>query len=147
MRSCQDNAALPEIPRRPTFPRVIPVLLVGLGGALGAALRYASVTAMARLTGEPLPWGTLAVNVVGSFALGFVMLAADRLSLSEDVRRFAAAGVLGGFTTFSAFSWEVTYLLRDGEWLRAGAYALGSVVIGVAALVAGGAVASGLFHG
>lgn len=118
------------------------ILLIAIGGALGAVLRYASVNAVERLTGNALPWGTLAVNVVGSFALGFLMLATDRMQLSEDVRRFAAIGVLGAFTTFSAFSWEVTSLLRAGEWGRAGAYAVGSVVVGVLALIAGGAMAS-----
>ena len=123
------------------------ILLVALGGALGAVLRYASVNAVQRLTGSPLPWGTLLVNVTGSFALGFLMLATDRLQLSEDVRRFAAIGILGAFTTFSAFSWEVTWMLRQGEWGRAGAYALGSIVLGVGALVAGGAAASAVLRG
>lgn len=123
------------------------ILLIALGGAIGAVLRYGAVDALHRLTGEPLPWGTLAVNLVGSFALGFLLLASDRLPLSENVRLFGAVGVLGAFTTFSAFSWEVTWLLRQGEWLRAGAYAAGSVVLGVLALVAGGVAASAFFSG
>jgi fluoride exporter len=122
------------------------ILLVALGGALGAVLRYVSVTAVQRVTGDPLPWGTLAVNVAGSFALGFLMLAIDRMQLSEEVRRFGAIGLLGGFTTFSAFSWEVAWLLREGSWGRAAAYAIGSVVVGVTALIAGGAAASVLLR-
>jgi CrcB protein len=104
------------------------ILLVALGGALGAVLRYASVSALHRLTGSPLPWGTLAVNLVGSFALGFLLLASERLPLSDDVRLFGAVGVLGAFTTFSAFSWEVAWFLRQGEWLRAGAYAASGTI-------------------
>jgi CrcB protein len=121
------------------------LLLVGLGGALGALLRFWSVTTVQRLTGDALPWGTFFVNASGSFALGFLLLATERLTLSSDVRHFAAVGLLGAFTTFSAFSWEVASLLRGGEWLRAGGYATASVVVGVAALVLGGAAASGLF--
>ena len=120
------------------------LLLVGLGGALGAVLRYFSVDAVQRLAGHALPWGTFFVNVAGSFALGFLLLAMERLSLGEEVRRFAAIGVLGAFTTFSAFSFDVAMLLREGEWLRAGGYAAGSVVVGVTALVLGGVVASAI---
>ncbi|HUF12457.1 MAG TPA: fluoride efflux transporter CrcB [Longimicrobiales bacterium] len=108
------------------------------GGALGAALRYGSVEAVQRLMGNAFPWGTLFVNVVGSFALGFLLLAMERMELSEEVRHFAAIGVLGAFTTFSAFSWDIIWLMREGEWLRAGVYATGSVAVGVTALVAGG---------
>ena len=118
------------------------LLLIALGGALGAVLRFASVEAMQRLTGQALPWGTLFVNVVGSFALGFLLLAMERAHLSEDARRFAAVGVLGAFTTFSAFSWDIVWMMRQGEWLRAGAYGAGSVVLGVSALVAGSWAAS-----
>lgn len=89
-----------------------------------------------------MPWGTFFVNVVGSFLLGFLLLSAERLTLSEGARMFAAVGVLGAFTTFSAFSMDVVWLTREGEWLRAVAYGLGSVLVGVAALVAGGAAAS-----
>lgn len=120
------------------------LLLVALGGALGAALRYGSVEAVQRLMGSAFPWGTLFVNVVGSFALGFLLLAMERMELSEEVRRFAAIGVLGAFTTFSAFSWDIVWLMREGEWLRAGVYATGSVGVGVMALVAGGVLASTL---
>lgn len=123
----------------------MPLLLVALGGAIGAVLRSLATSWMQRLTGDPLPWGTLVVNVIGSFALGFLLMTADRFALSDDVRRFAAAGILGGFTTFSAFSWEVTWLLREGQWLRAVAYATGSVLVAVVAVVAGGLAASGLF--
>ena len=121
---------------------MISLLLVGLGGALGAVLRYACVEGVQRMFGYVQPWGTLFVNVVGSFALGFLLLAMERLDLPQDARRFAAIGVLGAFTTFSAFSWDLVWLFRQGEWLRAGVYAGGSVLLGVTALVAGGLAAS-----
>ena len=118
------------------------VLVIALGGAIGAVMRYGAVEGMNRLTGEALPWGTLFVNVIGSFALGVLLLAMERAHLSEDARRFAAVGVLGAFTTFSAFSWDVVWLMRQGEWVRASVYAAGSVVLGVTALVAGSYAAS-----
>lgn len=120
------------------------LLLIGFGGALGAVLRYGAVTAVTRVAGHALPWGTLFVNVLGSFALGFLLLWSERLDLSEQVRGFAAVGVLGAFTTFSALSWEIVWLTRDGEWLRAVAYALGSLLLGIAGLVAGGWLASSM---
>ena len=120
------------------------VLYVAFGGALGAVLRYGAVIGTERLTGRPLPWGTLAVNVVGSFALGFLLLAADRADLPDDFRRFAAVGVLGAFTTFSAFSWEIGWFLKQDEWLKAVVYAAVSVLLGVAALLAGSAAAAAI---
>lgn len=125
----------------------MPVLYVAIGGAFGAVARYASVLAIERLTGRPIPWGTLAVNVVGSFVLGCLLIAIERGELSDDARLFAVTGVLGAFTTFSALSWEIVWYLRDEEWLSAGAYAVGSVVLGVAALLAGSALAAALAPG
>ena len=118
------------------------LLLVGLGGMLGAILRYGAVTAVNRLAGSPLPWGTLAVNVLGSLALGVLLVMTERIAAGPAIRRFAAVGLLGAFTTFSAFSWELVTMLRDGAWLRAAAYATGSVVIAVTALIAGAGMAT-----
>ena len=118
------------------------LLLVGLGGLVGALLRYGIVSGVDRLTGASLPWGTLAVNVVGSLALGVLLVWTDRMAAGVTVRRFAAVGVLGAFTTFSAFSWEVVSMLRDGAWLRALTYAMSSVVLAVMALAAGMALAT-----
>lgn len=106
------------------------LLYVALGGALGAALRYLTFLLVA------FPFGTLAVNVLGSFAmgLGFVWLAErglDRASL------FVMTGILGGFTTFSAFSLDVARLYERGELTMAAAYVLASVVFSVLALFAG----------
>jgi len=93
-----------------------------------------------RWTGSPLPWGTFVVNAIGSLAIGFVAaLALERTLVSPAARLFVITGVLGGFTTFSALSYETVALLRDGQWLAATSYALGSVVVGVgvAAALAG----------
>ena len=126
------------------------VLYVAIGGALGAVARYGCALGVERVTGRPMPWATLLVNVVGSFALGWLLVTADRAQLSGDVRRFAATGLLGAFTTFSAFSWEIASYLKQDEWLRAGTYAAASVVLGVVALLAGSAAATlsgGAQHG
>lgn len=120
------------------------LVLIGLGGMAGALLRYGAVTTVDRLTGTAMPWGTLAVNVVGSLALGVLLVLTERMAAGLAVRRFAAVGLLGAFTTFSAFSWEVVALLRDGAWLRAITYALGSVVLAVLALAAGMAITTQL---
>lgn len=121
------------------------ILLVAIGGALGAVLRWGSVTAVQRWAGDVLPWGTLFVNVVGSFLLGCLLFGTARLDLSDGLRQLLVVGVLGAFTTFSALSWEVAVLLRDGAWLRAGTYMVLSLVLGVGALVAGGWASGVLF--
>lgn len=120
------------------------LLLIGLGGMVGALLRYGTVTAVDRLTGTPLPWGTLTVNVAGSLALGVLLVLTERFAADAAIRRFAAVGLLGAFTTFSAFSWEVVAMLREGAWLRAMTYATGSVVLAVLALAAGMALTTRL---
>lgn len=115
-------------------------LIVALGGALGSLARWGLSGAVQRWTGSPLPWGTFVVNAIGSLAIGFVAaLALERTLVSPAARLFVITGVLGGFTTFSALSYETVALLRDGQWLAATSYALGSVVVGVgvAAALAG----------
>lgn len=94
-----------------------PLVLVALGGALGSALRYLVVTAALAWLGPAFPWGTLAVNLAGSFLIGLVQqLATEGLLLGEDARLFLTAGVLGGLTTYSAFSYETVRLLETGAW-------------------------------
>ena len=115
-----------------------PVLLVALGGAFGSALRWALSGAVQRWTGSPLPWGTFAVNAIGSLAIGVITaLALERALVSPAIRAFLVPGVLGGFTTFSAYSYETFALLRDGQWLAAAGYAGGSVAVGIAAAFGG----------
>jgi len=93
------------------------LLLVAAGGALGSALRYLVATAALVWLGPAFPWGTLAVNLVGSFLIGLVQtLAAQRLVLGEEARLFLTTGVMGGFTTYSAFSYETVGLMERGAW-------------------------------
>src|SRR5688572_9359608 len=92
-------------------------LWIALGGALGSVARYACTVGTARWLGTAFPWGTLLVNVAGSFAIGVLaaLLTADgRPALGSDARAFLMVGVLGGFTTFSSFSLETLNLARDG---------------------------------
>ncbi len=113
-------------------------LLVMLGGAIGVALRYGlAVWLQNWLHVGGFPWWTFAASVSGSFAIGLVMAGFLNGQLSGNVRLFLAVGILGGFTTFSSFSYETLGLLQRGEWWRAAAYVAGSVVLGfVAVLVA-----------
>ncbi len=112
--------------------------LVMCGGGLGAAARYAVTTLVGMRFGAAFPFGTLAVNVVGSFLMGALMMFAihQRLTLSEPVRLFFAVGFLGGFTTFSSFSMETLTLLEDQEYFYACGNMLLNVLLGI--LAAGG---------
>lgn len=117
-------------------------LVVGLGGALGAIARHAGTEWMRRIVGDAFPWGTLAVNVVGSFALGFAMVWLHAHAPSTQTRQFIVIGFLGSFTTFSTFSYEAVALIRSGQLWRAGAYAGGSLALGIVAVLVGAALAS-----
>lgn len=114
------------------------IALVAAGGAIGATLRYLSVTWFGRLTGE-LALGTLFVNVAGSFAMGVLatLLASKLPDIPVRPAAFALTGVLGGFTTFSAFSLDAFRLYEAGRVGAAAAYVGGSVVLSLAGLVAG----------
>lgn len=120
--------------------------LVMAGGAIGAALRYQLGRASLRLIGPGYPWGTLAANVIGGFVMG---LAAGWLAMryqggqGEQIRLFVAVGVLGGFTTFSAFSLETMVMIERGEVLGAIGYVLLSVLASVGALALGLALMRG----
>lgn len=106
--------------------------LVGVGGALGSLVRYAGGILLARWLGGGFPWGTLAVNLVGSAAIGALGGAmAGGLALPEPLRLLVIVGVLGGFTTFSAFSLDVGVLWLRAPWLAAG-YVAASVGGGLA---------------
>lgn len=114
-------------------------LLVALGGALGASLRHGVGLVAVRHLPLGWPWGTGFVNIAGSLAMGLLAgwLALKAEGASQEMRLFLATGVLGGFTTFSAFSLEVANMLRAGETLKAGLYAGLSVLLGVSALFIG----------
>jgi len=107
-------------------------LVVALGGALGTISRYAVSGLVANAFGETFPWGTMIINVAGSFIIGFfwTLTAPDgRLFVSGSTRQFVMTGFCGGFTTFSSFSLQTLNLMRDGEWLYAGGNILGSVTL------------------
>ncbi|AMS29015.1 MAG TPA: fluoride efflux transporter CrcB [Hyphomonadaceae bacterium] len=116
-------------------------ILVFLGGGLGAVARWVFGLASARWLGNAWPWGTLGVNILGSFAMGLVMASLLRGGAmqagAENWRLFLATGILGGFTTFSAFSLESARMIETGQWGQAGLYGLTSVVVSIAALFAG----------
>jgi crcB protein len=112
------------------------LLQVALGGAIGASGRYLTGVAAIRLMGPGFPWGTLAVNVVGSFVMGVVVVTLAHLSAN----RFAPllmTGVLGGFTTFSAFSLDALTIWERGQQGLAVTYVAASVVLSLAAIIAG----------
>lgn len=93
------------------------VLLVALGGAVGSVLRYVVATLALAWLGPAFPWGTLAVNLAGSFAIGLVQqLATEALVLGEDTRLLLSTGLMGGLTTYSAFSYESVRLMEGGAW-------------------------------
>ena len=114
------------------------LILVAVGGAIGASLRHLVNLASLRLAGPGFPWGTMAVNVAGCFAMGvFIELLARRFNASNELRLFIATGVLGGFTTFSAFSLDFAVLWERGAALSALAYAITSVIGSILALFLG----------
>jgi CrcB protein len=122
-------------------------LWVGLGGALGSMARYWCSGFVADRIGETFPWGTLTVNVVGSFIIGFfaTLTGPDgRMLAGSTTRQFVMTGILGGYTTFSSFSLQTLNLARDGEWLRAGANVVLSVVLCLLAVWLGHLAAAAL---
>ncbi|MDB5472738.1 MAG: crcB [Devosia sp.] len=121
-------------------------LLVGMGGALGAMARFGLGSAINRLWAHPFPLATLIINIVGSVMMGLVVGAMAKLTpaLGETVRLFIAVGLLGGFTTFSAFSLDTVLLIERGELVLAMAYVLLSVVVCVIGLYCGLLVIRGL---
>jgi len=124
------------------------LLVVCMGGFLGTGARYGLNGWVAQRFGETFPWGTLSVNVVGSFAVGVLYFACGPDSpfiVSATTRQFLLAGILGGFTTFSSFSIQTLNLLKDGELAAAGGNVIGSVVLGLLAAVAGDALARALW--
>ncbi len=113
------------------------IAAVALGGAIGSVARYLVGIGSGRLFGMSFPWGTLIINVTGSFLIGtFIALFATRWDLSQVARVFLTVGICGGYTTFSTFSLDAFYLMERGELLSSAAYMIASVVMSVAALVA-----------
>jgi CrcB protein len=116
---------------------------VAVGGALGSVARFWLTSAMTALTGPRFPWGTLLINVLGSFVIGLVAgitLIPARVGIHPDIRIFLMTGVCGGFTTFSAFSLQTLELMQAGEAVPALGYAISSVVFCVGATFCGWAL-------
>ena len=114
------------------------ILAVAAGGALGAVGRYWVAGRIGHLLGAGFPFGTLAVNVIGGLLMGVLVEAsALKLNIGGELRAFLVVGVLGGFTTFSSFSFEVVLLLERHQTAAAAIYVLSSVVLSVGALFAG----------
>lgn len=113
-------------------------LAIAVGGALGSVLRFALNEAVSARFGRAFPWGTLSINVIGSFLIGVLaIILVERWDVSPAVRLGLMVGVLGGFTTFSSFSLEVVQLLQNGALLRALMYVVASVMVCVVAAAFG----------
>ena len=109
---------------------MLQLLVIGCGGAVGAMMRYGLELRVTLLAGSAFPWGTLLVNVVGCFLAGLLFaLAVTRIPLSDLLRNGLQIGLLGGFTTFSAFSIDAITLFDQGLWLRGLLYIVTSVIV------------------
>jgi CrcB protein len=107
-------------------------LWVALGGALGSVARYWMTTAIVTLTGPLFPWGTIVINIIGSFVIGLVAYATvpiGTVPISFDIRAFILVGICGGYTTFSSFSIQTLELAREGHWFYAAVNIMLSVVL------------------
>ena len=122
-------------------------LRVGKGGAIGSAARFWISGVVAQRYGQTFPYGTLTVNVTGSFIIGLFAALTDpegRWLVSPSFREFFMIGVCGGYTTFSSFSWQTLELAQGGEWFRAGANIVGSVVLCLVAVWLGHVLAASI---
>ncbi len=114
------------------------ILAVAAGGAIGSVARYMMGVAATRAFGLAFPWGTLIVNIGGSFLIGVLIeLFALKADLPQEVRVFLTVGICGGFTTFSTFSLDAWAMIERGEWWQAAAYVSASVLLSIGGLAAG----------
>jgi len=115
-----------------------PYLLIGLGGAIGAMLRYAVQSSIGSLS-NGFPLATLLINILGSAAMGVLVAALARSTpqFQNEIRLFVAVGLFGGFTTFSSFSLDTITMMERGDIMLAALYVLGSVALSVAGLAMG----------
>lgn len=121
------------------------LLVVVMGSALGGGLRFLIATRVAGWLPGRFPWGTLAVNVLGCFAIAVVLaLATGGASLSAQTRLFLTTGIMGGFTTYSAFNAEVLGLVRDGHAGIAATYVVGTLLVCAVAGLGGAAAGHAL---
>ncbi len=106
------------------------IIAIAFGGALGAVMRHFVASQVYHWFGRDFPYGTLSVNVIGSFLMGFLgVFLIEKVQVSVEIRVFFLVGLLGAFTTFSTFSLDAFYLMQKGQNLRALVYMLGSVII------------------
>lgn len=110
---------------------------VALGGAMGAAARYLASGWIHRLFGERLPWGTLVVNVVGCFLLGYLVVRWERATAPAAYRLLWGVGFLGSFTTYSTFALETGTMMNEGAWAGAGGFIALHIVLGMTAIFLG----------
>ncbi len=115
--------------------KLVPVLLVGIGGFLGSIARYLVGTLVAHRYGSAWPYGTFFINITGCFLIGFFMtLTAERLVVHESWRYLFPIGFVGAYTTFSTYEYETLKLVHSGAWGRAVSYVVASTVVGFAAM-------------
>ncbi|HAJ89848.1 MAG TPA: fluoride efflux transporter CrcB [Rhodospirillaceae bacterium] len=108
-------------------------LIVGIGGAIGSMMRHGAGLLFLKAGWTNFPWSTLTINLLGSFCIGLIVgWLADVQNWSEEIRLFAVVGILGGFTTFSAFSLESFLLFERGQYLYAAFYVAASVILSIA---------------
>jgi CrcB protein len=111
---------------------------IAVGAAAGGLSRFYLTAAMQQRFGDAFPWGTLLINITGSLLLGFIIrYAMATPSMSLELRLMLTTGFCGGYTTFSAYSYETALMLEKGEYARAGLYSVGSVLLALAATFAG----------
>lgn len=124
------------------------LFVLGIAGGIGTLARYGLSRLAHRLVPGPFPVGTLSVNVIGCLLIGIVMyIVQDHQALRPDTRNVIVIGLLGGFTTFSAFGYDSFELARRGSMLLAGANVAGNVVLGIGAVWLGTVAGRVLFHG
>jgi fluoride exporter len=112
------------------------ILAVAIGGAVGSVLRYLVGIESGRLFGTEFPWGTLIINVSGSFLIGvFAALFATKWNAQPSAKVFLIVGICGGYTTFSTFALDVWYLIERGQLVASLAYILASVILSTVALI------------
>ncbi|ACT59736.1 fluoride efflux transporter CrcB [Hirschia baltica] len=122
------------------------IVLVALGGAIGATARYSLSGFMLRVFGPGMPWGTFSANILGSLLLGVLTgWLAFKIDGGNNWRLFLATGVMGGFTTFSTFSLETMLMIERKAYLQAASYALGTLALGVIAMFIGLMIARKVF--
>ncbi len=121
------------------------ILVIGMGGFLGAVSRYGVAVWIGQRWGRSFPLGTFVINVSGSFLIGLLMpLLTERFIVNPQWRLLLVVGFLGAYTTFSTFEYETGALLKDGQWLYAGLNVMGSVVAGFIALKIGEVIAKSI---